>query len=352
MSLIILPKELSPVHIRKYRDRQIELPCAGHVGVGGYFRLECVKDDGRSFWLSDWFHNNVTNAGLDMIATNISRYYCCQVGSGTAVPNNSDTTLQTFVAGTSSHSSQGSSYQNSSAPFYAENYFRFDFAINQVIGNISEIGVGPSASSGSTLFSRELIRDASGNPTTISIPTNSQVRVHYKLRNYVPSTDVLGSVNGVLYGVSGSRNFTRRASGFSSGYSASATWLPTNPVGVANNWGAMCCDFGQQGGAPGYKAYSGSIGLISSEPSGSAISGSVSGNSYSPGSFSRSATISFSHTTGALNAKSFQICGRSSGQSDPTGVFCPFQVEFDSAIAKAANDTLNIGIQYTWGRYP
>lgn len=352
MSLIILPKELNPVHIKKYRDREIELPCAGHVGIGGYFRLECVKDDGRSFWLTDWFHNNVTNAGLDMIATNSSRYNCCQVGSGTAAPSNGDTTLQTFVAGTSSDSSQGSTYQTATAPYYTENYIRFDFAINQVIGNISELGVGPSASTGTTLFSRELIRDAAGNPTTISIPSNSQLRVHYKLRNYVPSADVVGSVNGFLYGGNSSRNFTRRASGFSSGYIVGATWLPTNPSGIKNNWGAMCCDFGVQGSIPGRHAFSGSLGLISASPSGTSIAGSISGNSYSAGSFSRSAVLSFSHTTGALGVKSLQISGRSSQQSDPTGVFCPFQIEFDTAIAKTANDTLNIDFQYTWGRYP
>lgn len=353
MSLIILPNELRPVHIRKYRDRHIELPCAGHVGVGGYFRLECVKDDGRSFWLTDWFHNNVTNAGLDMMATDAGRYGCCQVGSGNAAPTNADTTLQTFLAGTSSRSLQGNSYVAGPPP-YIQSYIRYDFAINQVVGNISEVGVGPATGTGTTLFSRELIRDASGNPTTVSVPTNSQVRVHYKIRHYPPTVDVTGVLNGTLYGDAATRNFTRRAAAISNVDTGAAQgdWVPyyVNSSSAIGNFGLV----GNGGGTNEYvlRLASGSIGTITGLPAGQYNSPSytASSNSYSPGSYSRSYNVSFSHTQGAASIKSISYPACSKYGSYESG--CPFQTEFDTAIAKGANDTFAFTVGVSWGRYP
>ncbi|TAM30253.1 MAG: hypothetical protein EPN60_05260 [Nevskiaceae bacterium] len=355
MSPIILPKKLSPVHIQKYRDRHIELPCAGHVGVGGYFRLECVKDDGRSFWLTDWFHNNVTNAGLDMMATDVSRYNCCQVGSGNAAPTNADTTLQTFLAGTSSRSFLGNSYV-AGPPAYIQSYIRYDFAINQVVGNISELGVGPATGTGTALFSRELIRDASGNPTTVSVPTNSQVRVHYKIRHYPPMVDVTGVLNGTIYGNSTPKNFTRRAAVIST-FSSSPDyrdWAPYHDfTGQATgNFGSA-----ESGGGPleyGLMLASGSIGSITDLPTEpyNSFYYTASSNSYSYGSYSRSYNVSFSHAEGAASIKSIAFPASSKIRDYRVyEVGCLFQVEFDTAIAKGANDTFAFTANVSWGRY-
>lgn len=357
MSLIILPKEYSPVHIKKYRDREIELPCAGHVGVGGYFRLECVKDDGRSFWLTDWFHNNVTNVGLDMMATNTGRYGCCQVGSGNSAPANSDTALQTFLAGTSSRSFQGNTYV-AGPPAYIQSYIRYDFAINQVIGNISELGVGPSASTGTNLFSRELIRDAAGNPTTVSVPSNSQVRVHYKIRHYPPMVDVPGVLNGTIYGGAATRNFTRRAAMISSinNINYSATWEPFNERQV------VAPIFATSSGTYTYitgsdqistRLASGAIGGITGYPSNTKETNySYSASSYSSGSFNRNIVITIGHLHVTGDIKSILYSAGSDFRNIWHMSACPFQVEFDTAIAKGANDTFAFTVGVSWGRYP
>lgn len=355
MSRIILPNELTPVHIQKYRDRHIELPCAGHVGVGGYFRLECVKDDGRSFWLTDWFHNNVTNAGLDMMATNSGRYGCCQVGSGNAAPTNADTTLQTFLAGTSSRSFQGTSYVGG-PPAYVQSYIRYDFAINQVVGNISELGVGPATGTGTTLFSRELIRDASGNPTTVSVPTNSQVRVHYKIRHYPPMVDVTGVLNGTLYGNAATRNFTRRAANISAIDAShySGTWDPFNiSPNIAPIFANASGTYTSGSNYVTTRLASGSLGGITSYPSGTrAENYSYSSSSYSAGSFVRDITVTMSHGISTGSIKSILFAAGTIYSANWHLAACPFQTEFDTAIVKGANDTFAFTVGVSWGRYP
>jgi len=337
----------TPPNFRVKKYSEVVLPFSGHVGIGGLFRLEAFNtEDGSTRWLTPWFHNNVTNVGLDMCATNGDRYNCCQVGTGNVAPTNTDTTLQTFLASTA-NGIFISRTNSGSTDYYTEWYCRYDFATGAATGNLSEVGVGPSTSSGSNLFSRELIRDASGNPTTITIASNEALRVHYKLRNYPPLTDVTGTVNGTIDGNAVSRNFTRRAA----------------LVAGADQWGPM--EANAENTAPGYgsggsgfgvpsktEAYTGTIGLITGAPSSSAgKAGSNSASPYSAGTYSRTYTSKWATSQSNANLKSFLFYNGGGYTGFGTANAGAFQVEFDTTLNKTNLQELTLEFLISWGRY-
>lgn len=336
--------------IPKHRD--IVLPFYGRVGMAGLYRMEAINvEDGRTRWLTPWFSNNITNAGLDYCATSNTRYAACQVGTGNAAPTNADTTLQTFRAGTATKVFQ--SRPNGVSPtYYTEWYCRYDFGSGAASGNLSEVGIGPSSASGSTLFSRELIRDSGGNPTTITIAANEALRVHYKLRHYPPLVDVTGVVNGTINGSPVTRNFTRRAWRVNQ----ALYWGPMEGNNSAGSPDSNCPLFGT--GGVGFStspqaAHTGSLTTITgSLPGGTRYeSSSKSAGAYSPGSFVRSYTTTWSTSLANASLKTFTFSAGGGYTGEGETYAAAFQVEFDTAITKTSNDVLTVEFQISWGRY-
>src|SRR5690606_1745631 len=111
----------------------------------------------------------------------------CLVGTGTSTPVATESTLASFLA---SHGSsvKGTSY-NSSSPYQTTHTWTFLFNIGAVVGNVSDVGVGPQGSNGN-LASRSLIVDGGGNPTTISVLADEQIEIQYIFHLYPPLGDV------------------------------------------------------------------------------------------------------------------------------------------------------------------
>lgn len=170
--------------------------------VEGWFRLDAYKvdDNGKRHSereLAPWFRNLILNQGLDRMAQNANWMGSCQVGSGNAAPANTDTQLQTFVAGKTNTLQQGIYPIRGavSAPdYYAHVTNLYVFDVGSAAGNLSEVGVG-WASTGATLYSRALILDIGGNPTTITVLPDEVLQVTYQWRIYPPLADVVGTVN-------------------------------------------------------------------------------------------------------------------------------------------------------------
>ncbi len=87
----------------------------------------------------------------------------CMVGSGNAAPAETDTALQAR-ASTSNINVQ--SNNSNVSPRYGWRRRTFRFAAGAAAGNLSEVGVGWTTTA---VFSRALILDGSGNPTTITV---------------------------------------------------------------------------------------------------------------------------------------------------------------------------------------
>lgn len=179
------------------------------VEVEGRYKMVAIRPDGSERVLADWFPNLILNAGLDSLAlTNPANlcYRYCQVGSGTATPTVNDTQLQSRIAGVVSATfgqyQQDATGIVTTSPRYAYDTIMYEFATGVAAGNIAEVGVanGPGPT-GMRMFSRALVLDSGGNPTTVTVLSDEILRIYYELRWYIPETDSTGTVvlDGVTY---------------------------------------------------------------------------------------------------------------------------------------------------------
>lgn len=193
-----------------------------------------------------WFDNIVTNAGIQMLlggasstsGTESFNISCC-VGSGNATPTAGDTQLASFVAGSQNGAviSSGSTRNSTTAPYYSRIEITWRFGMGAAAGNISEVGVanlGANPNASTILFSRALIRDASGNPTTITILSDEYLDITYHLYIYAPA-ETTGSFNQTIDGSQVAFSYTMRACNMSTGGTPnnSQGWAGANAGGTA-----------------------------------------------------------------------------------------------------------------------
>lgn len=181
--------------------------------VEGRFKLVKHKVDadgniipGTEVVAADWFKNLVTNNGLDFIGTASTDYLgACQVGTGSTTPSNTDTALQSRVAGSSTINSEVYGTNNTVSPYYGWRRKTYRFVagtLNNV--NVSELGIAPTTTG--PVFSRALVLDGGGSPTTITVLVDEVLDVIYEFRLYVPMSDVAGSITLATEGSTHSYN--------------------------------------------------------------------------------------------------------------------------------------------------
>lgn len=168
----------------------IDIPL--HTKVEGRFKLEAVKvGEGGAVVsrrpLTGWFSNLITDAGLSGLFSSTDSISRCHVGSGSAEPAPSDTQLVAHVATTPTKVSDTGDTSTES-PYGTTRTVRYRFAEGAAAGNLSEIGVSPA--NDGPLFSRTLIKDAEGNPTTITVQSDESLDVTYTLTAYPPQDTV------------------------------------------------------------------------------------------------------------------------------------------------------------------
>lgn len=306
-----------------------------HIGVAGYFKIEAIKVDGEGNEISrrvaaDWFPNLILNQGLDRMADNNDFMSSVQVGSGSTAPADTDTQLQSHIAGVGSITSNTYGAQ-SSAPYYGWRRNTWRFTAGTATGNLSEIGVGWSAT-GATLFSRSLIKDEEGNPTTITVLADEILDVTYELRNYPFLTDLPGSfdIGATTYTTS------MRAANVTSEYGIFTGGWGVNTRGpMSQNPAYLPCVL-----------YAGAtMGAITDMPTGatSTLSGLWDSQStYVPGTYTRTATCKWPVSSAITNVShiSFALGG------------CTTQMSLSPAtLSKTTAQELKITVTLTWGRY-
>jgi hypothetical protein len=163
------------------------------VALSGEYRL--VINRGGIEIDTGWFKNVILNQGLNQLGVASANvlYGYARVGTGTSTPLITNTVLDNQVA--VSNILSGATVVNSGASSYTTlTTYQYTFTQGAVTGNISEVGVGWDTT-GSTLFSRALIVDGSGNPTTITLTSIDQLTIYYRLNAAQPLTDTTSSVN-------------------------------------------------------------------------------------------------------------------------------------------------------------
>lgn len=294
-------------------------------GVAGWFRIEAFRVDeagaelpGSRRVAADWFQNLVTDIGLERIATASDFLTACRVGTGATAPAVTDTALSAQVgsAGSAARTSNVDTAQ-ASAPYYAANTTTWRFPAGTATGNLSEVGVG-WATTGATLFSRALILDSGGSPTTITVLSDEVLDVTYQFRIYPPTVDTSGTVtlDSISYG------YTGRASNVTS----ASSWKVEDAAGFST-----------------IIAYSGAIGAITSTPTGTTASGGSGADSaYSASSHVRQGVITWGLTAGNVAGGIRSIAY--------THGFARYQVEFSPVIPKDGTKVLTLTLSHSWAR--
>lgn len=297
-----------------------------HIEVSGHYKLEVRKSNGEIRQTLE-FDNLITDIGLDRMGDYADWFAYCQVGSGSTTPSVGDTALVAWIAGSGTLFGAAAQAAQPSAPYYCSTTKTIRFSAGVATGNISEVGMG-WAVSGAALYSRALVLDGVGAPTTITLLADETLDVTYQIRQYMPTVDATGTITlrGTVH------DYIGRASSVTSG-SYVFGW----------SMGSQGISAGYQRTSNYYLAYDGAIGAITGTPAGaSSASSSVSTIAYSAGSYEREHTMNWGLTAGNFGTGITAINGK-------MGIG-PYQFGFDPAIMKTDVDELSLTFKISWAR--
>ena len=263
--------------------------------------------------------NLIVTAGLNQIGSGSELFTSCVVGTDSTPTAMAMTSLGNQIASTTTQQTNSSGTQSSS-PYFSWYRRTFRFAQGAAAGNLTEVGVKTSAG---VLFSRALIVDSAGLPTTLTILADEYLDVTYEFRLYQDTTDVVLTLplNGTNY------TCTLRSANINS--------TPSYfEYGISSGLGSSNTTF----------FYSGGIASLLSSPSGSNyyhnhnLVGSYVNDSFERV-FNFSAGLNNSNFSEGVNSLYLRTA---KGQ---------FQVGFVPAIPKTSYMTLSLNLTVKWSNY-
>lgn len=267
--------------------------------------------------------NMILNSGLNALGTS-SVCNSCVVGTGSTPVSASQTALVSQIASTSTIQAQ-STGRSTQAPYYIWGRRTFRFGQGTAAGNLTEVGT--SGDSGG-LFSRALILNSAGEPTTLTILTDEWLDVTYELRIYqnledfTTTIDLLGTTHTVIV------------------RPANITSTITNDVGYF--FSHFLYNY-QYNSYNNHRHFNGAIGVITGEPSGSASGVSSSFTNYVSGSYSRGLVLN-----SGLNDHNLSGGIKATHINTYKG---NWQVGYTPAIPKDSFKTLSLTFMFTWARH-
>ena len=289
------------------------------------------------------FQNLITNNGLDLLNGDISDISTilnyCRLGTGSTTPTFTDTNLAAPLTdyvggGTLTYTSQ-----TTTSPYYVQTSRSYVYAQGAVVGNISELGVfrtnNPTSPS---MFSRSLIKDSGGNPTTITVTAIEQLTVIYRLRTYFTQHQRnSGTIEVVYNSVTTNYNYT----------------LYHTPITVyGTNSGSF--HFYGLGSGYTYSAYTFTPAVSPvTYPTGNTIGivgAYVTRGAYTTGTFNRDITLSFPPNA-ANHASGVAAVGFCTSAPGGGVDYFKYHIHFTPSIPKTNTDTLTIRVNVSWGRY-
>lgn len=297
------------------------------VGMAGRYQLIVRDAWGVEKRRTPWFDNIILDAGLNRWGTG-NPILGGAIGTGTSAPVATQTALDTQSTYTTT---TGTGHNTDTAvgtsPYNNSRTFVFRTALGALNGNYSEVGVGWASGS---MFSRALILDGGGTPTTISVGAAEQLDIVYQLQVFPPLVDTSNLVNisGVDYTVTGRAQFAGSLGGLAWPVSGLAATLAVTSINGAAN------------------AYSGALGAITANPSGTSTSN---GSSAVVGAYVNNSLSRTGRSTLALAE------GNVSGGIKSTSFFwnfAAFQYEFSPILPKNNTKTLTLDYSVTWARRP
>ncbi len=297
-----------------------------NLGMTGEWQLDVYNIFTKERRSAGRFKNLITNSGKDLIATS-SYLTTCQVGSGNTTPAAGQTALVALVDTTTNI--QSSTYSSSpTAPYFFRVTKVFEFAARTSNVNLSEIAIA-----GSTLVSRALIKDISGNPTTLSLIVGDVLVATYIFTEYLLNGDTV--LTGVTLGT-WTGNTTIR--------NAYATIANPNFLGEAfNKRPPGDTAFPSISSVGGGRFYNGALGAETSIPAGTTADFNTEltlFGSYVAGSYTR--TLRLICPSGKGN-----LAGGVSAVAITTSLGA-FQFGFSPALPKTTDNVLTLDFIVSW----
>lgn len=315
---------------------------SANSGYAGWFKMEAFRVDesgveipGSRRIAADWFPNLITNAGLDFLGTTgttpVQGY--CRVGSGNTAPANSNTALVSQVAVSNTLQAETTGV-NRTGTFYGWRRRTNRFAAGAAAGTLAEVGVSPAAAS--ALFSRALILDGGGAPTTITVLSDEVLDVTYELRIYPTLADATGTVTiaAVVY---------------------SWTARPLTNVAYDDAWSATI------GQGIGFNTNSGNVSIAGpsvvaaipaqgATPSSPVFAGAMVPQAYTSGQYARSFLIDMglndANIAGGIGGFFAAVQANSTGQSGGAWTW-----GLSPKLPKTSQFVSTFTVRQTWGRY-
>lgn len=297
------------------------------VGLSGWYRFVKRKVTGELVEELS-FPNIITNIGLDRWGTDAIGSVC-RLGGGNTTPAVTDTGLVSPLIANNSTVALGNYRTYSVSERWTECTRVYRFTPGVVVNSIAEVGVGWS----SGLWSRALIKDAFGNPTTIQILADEVLDVYYTIRMQFPASDVTGQItlDGVLY------DWTLRPADIAS--------VP----GTQDSW--FTSAFGAYGVPGSASASTGTIAAVNSSSAALSTSDVVTVTPYSAGSYKQRLACKFDLLTANFTIKSvnFRVQGTYGSET------VKWQIGFSNhstgdGIPKTSSQRLTLTFDFSWGR--
>lgn len=300
----------------------------------GRYVLTVHREDG-SVKATHEFPNMILNQGLDRMgqASNSGVLTSFHVGAGSTPVQPTDTGLAAPIA-TVTWGGQAADNGYVAAEKYHWRSWSQRFGQGKAAGNLTEVAIGWATSDtdmgNGKLFSRALILDANGQPTTLVISANEFLTLTYELRNYVPTGDVVttATIDGV------ERTVTIR---------------PANNAKTQDGWGSLLPAVNPYNGGQSM-IYDGIVpctGVIKGEnsmPDGQANINQSPGrvwSAYVPGSYRRECVCTY--TIGQVNhVHNSYLFVTGIGQ---------WQVGISPPLTKDNTMEVKINLAVSWGRY-
>jgi hypothetical protein len=284
------------------------------------------------------FPNLITNQGLDFMGNSTTYLTACQVGQGVTAPAFTDTQLASYLAGTATRTSAVSSAQVAVSPFYVEHVIVYRFAAGVAAGNLTEIGVSTTAATGN-LYSRALILDAGGLPTTVVVLAGEVLDATYAHRTYAPAADAAGNVtiSAVNY------SWVCRPCNVNSVNTSGGLGGAWGCVAPGTSGSIMYADL--NGSSHTQRAYTGPLVAQNA--------GNPTGTSF----FDLSNTP-IAYVPGSLQVEGVQTYDLTRGNV-PGGIgvvkfsfgWCAWQISFSPVIPKNATNNLTLRFRHSWTRH-
>lgn len=303
---------------------------------GEFTKIEILGADGKVKRTHSGGKNLITDVGLARLAVGVTTRYC-RVGTGSSTPKFSDQSLDQQIASTAT---VGGGMQIDIDGGFAYTVLTYTFALGAVVGNVSELATGWHATTTGTIFSRALIRDALGNPTTITVLADEILRVSWEFKVYWPTTDTTGTlVNSGNKG--GTYDWVCRAANI-------ARWRSGRHDSL---YFPFVINYGGSRTTKMQFYYSPSIlGAITGAPTGTAVRDGINTRSALPSGTKGVLKLGTGEGNGAngISCLLFAAGSASSSLSDNSGAF--FQIQFTPPIQKTSLDLLEIELAVSWAR--